>query len=1783
MKRFFKLCLPVIALVMLVTVLCFAVSAASDTVYFTVTDSTGKVTEYTTADFAQVGSLNGVTVELKKDVKWTTTSNVSLTGTNVIKLNGYKFQMEAYKGSNTEGRFNYNADNASLTFEGLSADGKRGAFSTTKSPSRIYTQKNGSILVFNDVDINVAGVLADLRYGKATLNNCSIVSGNGQTVSLANVPKDGSAELELNNVNWTASTTTRLINVGRSDATKHTETKVTFNGGSVTALAATNLMYCNTNISDATEMNLEKHEVVFNGVKVIAPLATLFGAANGDASNGYRFVVSANANTEIEMSAPAVAITTPAGYVRARIGSGNHYKVVTPEETCQVSYVSTGSPAMTFQMLKGAEPGTTKPITPTLYVEDGVIKADDYCAGWKDAEGNLVTSVTEDTTLYAEIGYAEAIWAGFSSEGIDLDDLVCVEFENKNLRGAISKTLKPNYVYIFKDMDYSGDSAEVESFDWDIVVDLGGNALTMQTSSTSNVNHDFTVRPTSSKSFTFRNGKVVAVNCKVAYPYSGGKFVASNCDFEVGVAFVDARGGDFTLTDCNVDFVGGSRSTLFTLSHVDGTQTAVNSFKNVKVFSSNGSTVEQVFSMSRNKAANVPSLYLEDVTVDMKVIKNVVNVQTATAATVSVKSSVFNTQGGAVLLNMPNATSKLSLTVENVSYDAPSCIAGSVLGTLDPLAGVSAYNGKTGACYTLMTEGYQTDLWRVLDLSFTTYTAAGVVPVCSTGYIKSVDADGNDKLYYLSEGVTVDGLGAAVAGRVYEITVDSGNMQTATYAELSANGEIIAVYEDSYLTEARLSGFAATSVLTLYTDISITECAENILNNIPNGLVIDLNGNTLTLTTGITGGTRFGGVSVTVKDGKLVNTHNFVYNDVASAVLTFKNVDFSLPENSSQRPFDMRKGTLVLEDCTVESKMATFSSGNRGNSQKITVKNTTIKTESELIRISPVQPMGSASTYTLSSTYEFVGCTIETAACVAYSGGEYLSDASALNVTFTNTAVKAARFFDESKPLKESFTANAGCKFSIDPTDCAGFACSKGVVLVKADNADYPYLTLAESEVARVSANLTIYSDFVLNFYLPASAYGITVNGAPAEGTEFEGSLKVSAPRASALDIADGVTVAYSYKLGNLDMTDSFTYSVIDYMYAVLEGEYPASAKKLIAGAARYCTAVFAYANTELSEELAQILTLAGYTENVGESAVIPASEADYTALTEYVKSVQLSLGTTVRYVINFKSGFEGSVTVNGVEVDAGSRLQVTLRASDFADGLTLTVNGATGTYDLAAYYAGVKGTDSDLDALLVALYGYSQAAKAYVSGSDSGKPESDPDKEVFEGMQSVFLIGQSNMAGRGDAAIVEPISDDRIYMLRSGAWVKMQEPIHDDKSAAGIGLGASFAKAFVETFGNDVGLIPGAFGGSKISDWKRGGIYYERALAMAKAAQQTSEICAILWHQGESDMGNKNYEADLKEVLDAFIEDLGLDADKIVIITGELGEFKGTSRDNHTAQINALADDYKNYAVASSTGLIAQDVTTHFDAPSLRVFGYRYFTHFYRLVTGKTYSYIDDVEHYRKSTGGNEGGGDSADNTDYITHESFDGLATGSVSGTVGGNNYSKGGGNITVVEDSASKTNKYVSLERVSSSSTYIDFMGNVSAKSAVVYEASFMMELDGAVEGDLLKMVMGSSSICLVYVKADGTLYNHDGKSVGASLGVKLSDLEWTTIKVVVHLDTNTKDVYIGGSDTPILSGVTLCANSSIDTNTYAPAKCRTQLKGGDGVIYVDDFKCYYYEKK
>lgn len=250
-------------------------------------------------------------------------------------------------------------------------------------------------------------------------------------------------------------------------------------------------------------------------------------------------------------------------------------------------------------------------------------------------------------------------------------------------------------------------------------------------------------------------------------------------------------------------------------------------------------------------------------------------------------------------------------------------------------------------------------------------------------------------------------------------------------------------------------------------------------------------------------------------------------------------------------------------------------------------------------------------------------------------------------------------------------------------------------------------------------------------------------------------------------------------------------------------------------------------------------------------------------------------------------------------------------------------------------------------------------------------------DTAVFTKRQSVLLVGQSNMVGCGKADAVAPITDDRIFMMRNDGWVPMKEPIHANATANTVGPAASFAKAFVETFDCELGLIPAAVGGSAASRWLKSYTgddgHYAPAIEMARKAQETTEICAILWHQGESNRGNKNYADLVKQIIDSMIEDLGLDRDKIVIITGEIGAWEGKEVTLVNSALAAIEAEnyYPNYAFVSQEGLTnIERVSTdsHFDSPSVRVMGYRYFEAFYEELLDREcpYEYSQNTDDYR-------------------------------------------------------------------------------------------------------------------------------------------------------------------------------------------------------------------------
>ena len=230
--------------------------------------------------------------------------------------------------------------------------------------------------------------------------------------------------------------------------------------------------------------------------------------------------------------------------------------------------------------------------------------------------------------------------------------------------------------------------------------------------------------------------------------------------------------------------------------------------------------------------------------------------------------------------------------------------------------------------------------------------------------------------------------------------------------------------------------------------------------------------------------------------------------------------------------------------------------------------------------------------------------------------------------------------------------------------------------------------------------------------------------------------------------------------------------------------------------------------------------------------------------------------------------------------------------------------------------------------------------------------------------LDSVLMLGQSNMAGRGDFGQVKPIRNPMCYMLRMGRWQPMCEPVNPDRAIfegkyrSGVSLAASFADEYAKTLQRPVGLIPCADGGTTLSQWLPGELNYDHAVMQAGLAMRTSRLTAILWHQGESDCLRQEdvdaYRGRFHQMIAALRRDLG--RQDLPVILGELprniGEsWKTQGREEQLNLIlNQLVRELPNCAIASSEGLALKPDGVHFDSASCREFGKRYF----RAMTGQ-------------------------------------------------------------------------------------------------------------------------------------------------------------------------------------------------------------------------------------
>ncbi|OGV36940.1 MAG: hypothetical protein A2X48_00260 [Lentisphaerae bacterium GWF2_49_21] len=241
-------------------------------------------------------------------------------------------------------------------------------------------------------------------------------------------------------------------------------------------------------------------------------------------------------------------------------------------------------------------------------------------------------------------------------------------------------------------------------------------------------------------------------------------------------------------------------------------------------------------------------------------------------------------------------------------------------------------------------------------------------------------------------------------------------------------------------------------------------------------------------------------------------------------------------------------------------------------------------------------------------------------------------------------------------------------------------------------------------------------------------------------------------------------------------------------------------------------------------------------------------------------------------------------------------------------------------------------------------------AATTLTTVAKADDKPSAPDKDFH----LYLLIGQSNMAGRGKVDAESAKTNPKVLMLtKQLTWELAKDPLHFDKSAAGVGPGLAFGRSMSKANPKiKIGLVPCAVGGTSIKLWTPGAADsatkthpYDDMLKRVQEARKAGVFKGIIWHQGESDLNSsEKYGEQLTELIARLRKDL--DAADIPFVSGEIAIFK-PERADVTAKFNNVLHELEGkvdkYSWVSAEKLKDGGDKLHLNAESARELGKRY------------------------------------------------------------------------------------------------------------------------------------------------------------------------------------------------------------------------------------------------
>lgn len=217
-----------------------------------------------------------------------------------------------------------------------------------------------------------------------------------------------------------------------------------------------------------------------------------------------------------------------------------------------------------------------------------------------------------------------------------------------------------------------------------------------------------------------------------------------------------------------------------------------------------------------------------------------------------------------------------------------------------------------------------------------------------------------------------------------------------------------------------------------------------------------------------------------------------------------------------------------------------------------------------------------------------------------------------------------------------------------------------------------------------------------------------------------------------------------------------------------------------------------------------------------------------------------------------------------------------------------------------------------------------------------------------------VMSTGQSNSEGQATGGTDTSTDNIKTWYSGDNSWHSgYNNPPWSLQGGVGSKLALGFSQYLYDLTGRNVYIISHAIGGQPISQWM--GVNSPMYLpltnritaAMTDLSIEESEcVDAVLWHQGEADALNGNYQTDIKIVQDQFMAEPFMSKQAIFCV-GELARGGTTEAGTPTDTQSKVLEDFEagvgyKTCFAQSGGLSLMD-SVHFDADGLWELGKRY------------------------------------------------------------------------------------------------------------------------------------------------------------------------------------------------------------------------------------------------